>query len=462
MDENMQITKWSVRFFGGQLMILGSLIVSMTFGIGCHQQQPNIVVIYVDDLGYGDLGCYGSEIPTPHIDGLAAEGMRFTNFYVAGSVCTPSRYGLLTGNYAFRSKNGLETVIMPGDKKSLMPSEITLPEYLQEAGYQTALLGKWHLGHHNKEAFPVHHGFDLFIGHAGGCIDYYEHNYGALYEDWYYNTSRIQEKGYSTDLITNHSLNYLDTVGHDQPFFLMLSYNAPHYGKTTSTREEAHTLVLNAYEHKGVALKNTLQVPPEYLEQVEFIKDPYRRYYAGMIVNLDANISRFIHQLKASGHYDNTMIWLISDNGGYALSHHGHASNGPLKGEKGSFYEGGIKVPAICVWPGQINEASVNDHVVANIDLLPTFSGMAGYDLHQAVDGQNIKDLVNGKPGGDRQLLWKYHSRFALRSGKWKMVNGTELYNLETDPYEQTNVAAENKMKLDEMIESWKAIKDNN
>ena len=290
--------------------------------------KPNIVIIYADDLGYGDLSIYGGDIPTPNIDRIGKEGIQFTDFYVAGPVCSPSRFGLLTGSYPARSKQNLYTALMPFDKNYIEKSETTLPTYLKSQNYKTAIIGKWHLGS-EADAFPTLHGFDEFTGFTGGCIDFFDHNYGTVEEDWYVNGKLAKEEGYSTELITKHALQFIDKVNQSKaPFFLYLPYNAPHYGKTDPGHVPANSVVLKEELYEGYKIANTLQAPEQYYKRFEHVKDPYRKAYSAMVSSLDDNVGIVIQKLEQSGLLENTIIWFISDNGGYSESYFAHASNG--------------------------------------------------------------------------------------------------------------------------------------
>ncbi|HYH57352.1 MAG TPA: sulfatase-like hydrolase/transferase, partial [Anseongella sp.] len=217
-----------------------------------RDSRPNIIIIYADDLGYGDLSSYGGNIPTPHIDRIGKEGIRFTDFYVSAPACTPSRYSLLTGAYPQRSRHGLTKALMPPDTNYLDTSEKILPAYLKDRGYITAMMGKWHLGFRDSNGLPFMHGFDVFSGFRGGCIDFFDHVYGQLGHDWYVNGKPLREKGYSTDLITGHALDFIEGVKEKQaPFFLYLPYNAPHYGKTDPERIPENTVSLSEGTYRG-------------------------------------------------------------------------------------------------------------------------------------------------------------------------------------------------------------------
>jgi arylsulfatase A-like enzyme len=418
--------------------------------IGCinlaHGQtvknRPNVIIIYVDDMGYGDLSSYGAEIATPNIDKIGKTGIRFTNFYVAAPVCTPSRYGLLTGTYPQRSKHNLTFALMPNDKNYLDTSEITLANCFKSEGYLTGIIGKWHLGQANPLNLPVDYGFDLFTGSVGGCIDYFLHSYGQLKKDWYVNGQLKDEKGYSTDLLTDHAIDFIHSAAKDeQPFFLYLSYNAPHYGKTDPENMVDYTQSLENPKQTGAINLNTLQVPERYLKRVSNIPDLYRRTYAAMVTCLDDNVGRLIARLKKEGVIENTMVWFISDNGGYSQSYFGHASNGKLRGQKADLWEGGIRVPALLSWPAMIKSAQVVNTPLVNMDLMPTLAAIIGAAKKVHTDGADIRAVLFDQGDLKRNLYWKYGKQTAVRSGDWKLVNRTELYNLKLDEGETINVA---------------------
>lgn len=433
--------------------------------IACAQQQagrPNIIIIYADDLGYGDLSSYGGDIPTPHIDRIGREGIRFTDFYVAAPVCTPSRFGLLTGTYPNRSMHRLQNVLFPADTGRLDPSEKTLAEWLKEAGYATALVGKWHLGSAVPEALPTHHGFDRFDGFKGGCIDFFYHTYGKLGLDWHVNGDLRQEEGFATDLLTRHALEYIDaTKNSGKPFFLFLSHNAPHYGKSDPDSLPPNTVTLVNNQYQGIPVANTLQAPAEYVERFKHVADPYRKTYSAMVSSLDDNIGILLDKLEKDGLLDNTMIWFISDNGGYSETLHSHASNGILRGQKGSVWEGGIRVPALVRWGERIKPGQEIRTPVINMDLLPTIAGLLGF-RHRLnhVDGVDIRELLfEGKPI-QRDLFWKFNKQSAIRSGDWKLVNRTELFNLRVDPSERHDLAEKHPDIVQELQRRYQQIEN--
>ncbi|NND06725.1 MAG: sulfatase-like hydrolase/transferase [Saprospiraceae bacterium] len=410
--------------------------------------EPNILIIYVDDLGYGDLSCYGGDIPTPQIDRIAEQGIRFTEFYVSAPACTPSRFSVLTGAYPQRSRHGLTNALMPVDTNYLDDAEMTLAKYAKAYNYRTGIFGKWHLGFKNKSDSPEQHGFDKFSGLKGGCIDFFTHVYGQMGHDWFVNSVQTRERGYSTELITNHTLSFIDDCRKvNQPFFTFLSYNAPHYGKTDPDSVVAHTVSLSEGEYHGYGIINSLQAPPKYIEKFAEIEDPYRQAYAAMVSCLDDNIGRLLDHLEQSGMMEHTIIWFISDNGGYSIRYFGHADNGGLRGEKGTIYEGGIKVPSLLQWKGYLDAGQVREGPVCNIDVLPTLLNLTGMRLNRnntpKIDGVDLTNFLLENEQISRPLFWYYNQQMAIRDGKWKLVNGEELFNMDQDPFESKNLASD-------------------
>ncbi len=408
--------------------------------------RPNILIIYVDDLGYGDLGCYGGDIPTPSIDRLAGDGVRFTSFYVSAPACTPSRYSLLTGSYPQRSIHGLTNALMPVDTNYLDESEVILAEYLKADGYKTGIFGKWHLGFADQSGSPEMHGFDRFAGFKGGCIDFFTHVYGQMGHDWFVDGEESWEEGYSTDLITDHALKFMKEMEKQPaPFFTYLSYNAPHYGKTDPDTVVEHTVTLSEGVYHGYGIINSLQAPSKYVQRFAHIEDPYRKAYKAMVACLDENIGRVLDYLNQADLMANTMIWFISDNGGYSIRHYGHADNGGLRGEKGTIWEGGIRVPALLQWKGQVPAHHVIEQPICNTDILPTLLSLLQIPAlpkhHTQVDGLDISDVIFRGRKMERNIYWKYNDQSAFREGHWKLVNQTELYDLGEDPYESVNLA---------------------
>lgn len=424
-------------------------------------KTPNLIVIYADDLGSGDLGIYGGDIPTPNIDSIGRNGIQFTDFYVAGPVCTPSRFGLLTGAYPVRSQDHLTRALMPFDSARIHTTEKTIAYYLGKSGYSTALIGKWHLGD-GPEALPTAHGFGEFTGFTLGCIDYYTHRYGPVQENWYVNGKPAKESGYSTELITGHALRFLERQQETgKPFFLYLPYNAPHFGKTDPRDFPENTLLLKVAPFRDFTVANTLQAPEEYVKKFGHIADPYRRTYAAMVSSLDDNVGKVLRKVRELDLEENTVIWFISDNGGYSESYFGHARNGRLRGEKGTLWEGGIRVPGLVQWKGTIKPGQVIDSPVANLDILPTLAGWVGFRREEGTvpwDGVDISGVLLSQEKTDRDLFWEFRGETAYRSGDWKLKGDSALYNLRRDISEAGNIAAQHPGKLRELQEKRKAL----
>ncbi len=414
----------------------------LTGAVVASAETPNIVMIFSDDQGFHDVGCYGSEIETPHLDRLASQGMRFTQFYAASSICTPSRYGLLTGRYAHRSADRLTGALMflaEEDKgRGLREGETTYVTRLREAGYRTALVGKWHLGHGEETFWPTRHGFDSFFGHTGGCVDFFTLDYGNR-PDWYRGRQLVRPDGYATEVITNEAIEELARAKQDgRPFYLHVAYNAPHFGKGWDGVEE-----------KTV---NVMQPRPEDLKRVAHLVDPLRRAFAAKVVGMDEGIGRLLDALALHGLDENTLVVFMTDHGGdpdYG------GSNLPFRGGKATLYEGGIRVPCIVRWPGHVPPQSVCDDVACAVDWYATFGQVVGYGPDPS-DGQSIVDLLLGKSAkSSRKLVWKTgaheelgrQSWQAVRDGDWKWVKApgrdSELFDLKRDPRETVDRSEE-------------------
>lgn len=392
-----------------------------------RRNKPNILMILVDDLGYGDLSSYGAtDLRTPNIDKLIASGMRFDNFYANCPVCSPTRAALLTGRYP-------DLVGVPGVIRThiinnwgyLDPRVVLLPQLLKNAGYHTAIVGKWHLGLASPNK-PNDRGFDHFHGFLGDMMDdYYSHRRHG------YNYMRLDEKeidpeGHATDLFTQWSIDYIRSRSKsDQPFFLYLAYNAPHA---------------------------PIQPPQDYLDKVKNrqkdITDK-RAALVALIKHLDNAIGKVLAALKETALGDNTLVIFTSDNGGQLSL---GANNGPLRAGKGDMYEGGIRVPACAAWPGKIKPGSSSDHVALTMDLFPTICDAAGARIEHQIDGKTILPTLLGEsqPPEDRFLFWvrreggNYAGQayYAARYGEFKLLQNTpfeplQLYNLKEDPKEE-------------------------
>jgi len=399
---------------------------------------PNIILIMADDLGYGDLGCYGSTVMrTPHLDSLAANGLKFTNFHANATVCTPTRAALLTGRYQQRA--GLEGVIyVRGETRQLGmdTSEVTVAELLQKAGYQTGIMGKWHLGY-KEEYNPVHHGFDEFYGYVSGNIDYHSHYDNAGIYDWWHNLDSIKEEGYITDLITGHAVDFIEK-NQDRPFFLYVPHESPHV-PLQGRQDTAYRFPNREFSYLG---------PVEDQE----------RAYREMIEVMDEGVGRIVQKLRELELEDNTLVIFCSDNGGLE----GFADNGALRGFKGKLWEGGHRVPAIAHWKGKIDPGET-DATVLSFDFMPTFLALAKAEKHTdlQLDGMDISSVLFSKEELlERTVFWRYRNQKVARTGDWKLIiteQDTALYDLQTDQAEQNNLKALQPERTDELLQKLAA-----
>ena len=407
-------------------------VFGLTESITKASQQPNMLVILVDDLGYGDLSSYGAkDLKTPHIDSLMDAGMRFDRFYANCPVCSPTRAALLSGRYP-------DVVGVPGVIRTykqdnlgyLDPNAILLSDQLKSAGYHTALVGKWHLGLESPNT-PTDRGFDFFHGFLGDMMDdYYIHRrHGKHYMRR--NKQPIYPKGHATDLFSRWASDYiLERQGEEKPFFLYLAYNAPH---------------------------TPIQPPESWLQRVK-ARAPHmtdqRAKLVALIEHLDAGIGNVIQTLKTSAQFENTIIVFTSDNGGQLNV---GANCGPFRGGKQDMYEGGIIVPACVVWPSVIEQGSRSDQLLMTMDLYPTLSKAARAPITHMIEGESFLSTLRGDkiPFRTRDMVWvrregnmRYHGRdyYAFRRGDWKLVQNSpfepyELYHIENYPKETTDLA---------------------
>jgi arylsulfatase A-like enzyme len=392
--------------------------------------KPNFIVFLTDDQGYGDLSCMGAtDFCTPHLDDLAASGVRFTSWYSNSPVCSPSRAALLTGRYPGNA--GVRTILQGlRTTTGLPPSVPTIATALKRLGYQTAMFGKWHLGL-APECRPHNHGFDTWFGFMAGCIDYYSHIFywgkcNPLHDLWE-NDQEIHEDGrYFTELITERAVDYIrSATQRDEPFFLYVPYNAPHY---------------------------PMHAPQKYLDRFKHL--PWdRRIMAAMISAVDDSVGAIIDELKRQGILDNTCIVYTSDNGpsresrnwldGTLDPYYGGTA-AKLKGHKFSLFEGGLRMPAIMSWPARIPAGQVCDEVVASMDIFPTLLTAAGGDASAyELDGLNILPVVTEQAASPHtELFWENGKQTAMRRGQWKLVLNGRLLDTDTpvDPVFLSNL----------------------
>ena len=413
--------------------------------------RPNIVVIMADDLGYGDLSSYDGWIETPALDAMASEGVRFTDFHSSGAVCSPTRAGLLTGRYQQRA--GIPNVIYANPAwnrhHGLQPRETTIAELLGAEGYATGIVGKWHLGY-RVQTNPLRHGFDVFHGYVSGNVDYFSHVDGFGNHDWWDGESNREEPGYVTHLINDHAVAFMEEQATaDRPFFLYVAHEAPHF--PYQGPDDAGFRVV------GERIPETREP-----EQV-------RRAYREMVEEMDAGIGAILDALRRLELAERTFVFFLSDNGATAAG-----SNGPLRGFKTSLWEGGHRVPAIAWWPGVIGAAATTGAVMTSIDLAATVLDVADVLLPQdrPLDGVSLlPHLLGGAAPDDRPLFWAYQQarrpveQLAMRHGPWKLiVNGPDgpevaLYDLDEDPGETTNLAADEPERVAAMgdaLDDWR------
>ena len=418
--------------------------------LGCKAKQetkpkvkrPNIIIIMADDMGYGDLSCYGSTlINTPNLDKMAAEGIKFTDFHSNGAVCSPTRAALLTGKYQQRvGIDGIVTAKKHRDK-GLATTEKTFAEAIKEAGYVTGMFGKWHVGY-KTEFNPIKQGFDEYIGYVSGNVDYHSHIDQEGYEDWWVGDQIKNEKGYSTDLITKHSVDFIKHHK-DDPFLLYIPHEAPH-GPFQGRQSEAE---------RYVGWKNGLS-PKQKLSEEEL-----NTLYKEMVEVMDEGIGKVMTTLKVLNIDKNTLVFFCSDNGASRKV----GSNGGLRGYKSTLWEGGHRVSAMAWYPGTILPNQVNNETILTMDLFPTIMSFVGAEIPKNLDGISLKNnLLKGEALPNRDVFWGYAGRKAMRQGDWKLILSKKgaaprLYNLKEDISETNNVASEHPELVETMLKKLEA-----
>ncbi len=431
----------------GGVILGNTLLDTHTAKAQVQSNKPNILVILVDDLGFGDLSCYGGRyLYTPHLDRLAEEGMRFTNAYANCPVCSPTRAALLSGRY--QEFVGVPGVIRTHENNSwgyLLPEAKLLPKFMKDAGYNTAMVGKWHLGLESPNT-PNERGFDYFHGFLGDMMDdYYTHrrhniNYMRL------NDTQIDPKGHASDLFTQWTCEYLLSYKEEKPFFLYLAYNAPH---------------------------TPIQPPEDWVKRYkERHPDASEKQakMAALIEHMDDGIGQVLNTLDETGLADNTLVIFASDNGGREDL---GANNGPYRSGKGTMYEGGIRVPMIARWPGHTPAGSETTRIAMSMDIMPTIVQATGAGVDTQHEGVSFLDTLQGtyQPTIERDLFWgrKEGGGFfqggrieAIRRGDWKLLRSKpkgpyELYDLANDPMESSNMADQNHEKREELAAALEA-----
>jgi len=423
--------------------------------------KPNVIVILTDDQGAVDAGCYGAaDLETPHIDQLAARAIKFTQFYAAAPVCSPSRAGLITGRYPIRAG-------VPGNVSSTsgvagMPTrEVTMAETFKAAGYATAHIGKWHLGY-STETMPLAQGFELSFGHMGGCIDNFSHFFywdGPNRHDLNKNGQEIHRPGrYFPDLMVEEASQFME-VQRDRPFFVYFAMNGPHY---------------------------PYQGDPRWLERFNALPYP-RNLYAAFLASIDERIGSLLKRVEELGLREKTIVIFQSDHG-HSMeerAHLGGGSAGPYRGAKFSLFEGGIRVPALISWPGQLPQGEVRSQIAHACDWLPTLAALTGVPLVEPdIDGKNLLPVLRSATAETPHQIvhWQLGNKsgqWAIREGDWKLIGNAQdstgikltvddqklfLVNLAEDVTERVNRANGNKeivQKLFEAHESWFASATN-
>ena len=418
------------RAFAGIIVALFASSCVTADAAKARGARPNVLVIIVDDLGFGDVGFNGSEIRTPSLDALAARGTVLSKYYTY-PVCSTTRAALLTGQSSIRL--GVDGPI--GDEHVMPRTAPLLPEILKQNGYQTLMVGKWHLGAVSTEDLPHRRGFDYYYGHLGGYIDFFTHlRDGGL--DWQRNGSSLREAGYSTDLLAEDAARVIVGRDRQRPFFLYLAFNAPH---------------------------TPLQVPAASLAGYESIKDPVRRQFAGMVTAMDAAIGRVMDTLRSEGVLDDTIVVFVSDNGG---NERAGADNGPLRAGKGTIFEGGMRVPALVSWPEGLSRRGARLESIMTVhDWVPTLLSAIDVDvrLSPTVIGHDMWSTISSgrPPRVVPQRVMGIGLSTAVYEGRWKLVNivpkngnapQTLLFDIVADPGEQRDLAGENREVVDRLM----------
>ena len=404
-------------------------------------RKPNIIFIMADDLGYGDISCYGSKtIQTPHIDKLASTGVKCTDYHSNGTVCSPTRAALMTGRYQQRS--GVPGVITARAHRhtGLPLAEWTMGEAMKELGYQTAMFGKWHLGY-DPQFNPTKQGFDEFKGFVSGNVDYQRHIDQEGHFDWWQQDKLKDDPGYITDLINNYAVDFIRRKK-NQPFLLSVNHGAPHYPiqgrKTPGFR-------VTGKSHR---------------QQPKLKTDNPTALYKEMIEVMDEGIGNIVSELEKLGIRNNTLIIFTSDNGPAKIG-----SAGIFRGLKGQVYEGGHRVAGVFNWPAHLPPGMGCASSILTMDMLPTFVTIAGgkIDPSRKLDGINVLPALKGTPIQRKPLFWQFKGNTAVRDGSWKLIltgKKIELFNLKNDISEENNLAdkhPDHVTRLTKLIKTWQS-----
>lgn len=416
--------------------------------------RPNFVLILADDLGFADLGVYGSQRNrTPHLDRMASEGLRFVDFHSNGPMCTPTRAALLTGQYPQRFGANFESALSGiEDYGTGLPHEArTIAELLGEAGYATGMFGKWHLGY-QPPFLPGDQGFGEFRGLASGDGDHRSHIDRSGRKDWWRDSEIAMEEGYSVDLITKHSIDFIERH-RGEPFFLYVAHLAIHF-PWQGPLDPAYRVEGGNYHNLSKLGQLTSRDVSAQVSQ--------------MVKAVDASVGAILEALREQGLERSTLVFFTSDNGGYRTyqgGYHNISENGRLRGQKTDLYEGGHRVPAIARWPGRVGPG-ISHELAATFDLAPTFLELAGIAWEAtAFDGQDLSPvLLHGAGLPPRTLFWRMRGRKAARQGRWKLVShpeaSPELYNLAEDLGESNDLSGAREDVVRAMAEAlgkWEA-----
>lgn len=422
------------RFVQGLASGAGVLVTSLKQTPGARitssqnrTSRPNVIFILADDLGWGDLSCYGRpDYRTPNLDLLASQGTKLTDAYSASAVCTPTRCGFITGRYPGRTKIGLvEPLPATNHLVGLEPGHPTIASLLKGSGYDTALIGKWHLGF-RPEWGPNAHGFDEFFGVLAGASDYHLHRNGLGQPDLYENLKPVERNGYLTDLLTDRAVGYIRRR-HTGPFYLSLHYTAPHW--PWQDRKGGEQVIFT----------------DKTIEPVTMGRGGSLKLYAEMMRSLDDGVGQVMEALKTVGIERKTLLIFTSDNGGERFSY-----QWPFSGEKGELLEGGIRVPAIARWPGVIPAHRVTNQISITMDWTATILSAAETTAAKdfPLDGIDLLPMLKGaSPVRDRTLFWRFQTQDAVRQGKWKYFRDGErrsLFDLSFDQREQADFSKRN------------------
>ncbi|WP_062259962.1 sulfatase-like hydrolase/transferase [Endozoicomonas arenosclerae] len=445
-----------------------TFLSSQTFA---NSEQPNILLIVADDLGWADVGFHGAEIETPSLDQLAREGAQLDRFYVAPT-CSPTRAALMTGRDPMRLGVAYATV-MPWSNFGVKPDEKFMSEAFQSAGYQTGIFGKWHLGNAQEAYTPQKRGFDYFYGHLNTEVGYYPPYNVQGGKDFQRNGKTIPENetGYETDMVSSELSRWIKERDKDKPFFAYLPYLAPH------TPLEAPQSLIAKYKH----LKDDKTTSLPTAKGVKKDSTNVRPVYAAMVDAMDQGIGRILKTLDEEGLADNTIVMFFSDNGGPIYGGAG-AKNLPLRGGKGNTFEGGIRVPSVIRWPEKINAGQTIEDIITVMDIFPTLSAAASIKTGNTrpLDGKSMLPALLGKPVPPRKDLVFFTSETPIRNSfsltafndDWKLVQQIKqgftqtevknhLFKIHEDPYEKNNLAEKHPevvARLSQSINTWRML----